>query len=194
MSRAQKIFRNISFDSDTYDIYKPQFDSELDKDDHFEDDSDFFADQEANGKICDEHISELNPCNDISCQSNSSSLSQSLLKRRLKNGIRALSVGAKVKSVKSSNKSNKTELERCSQKKTDSENLLEDDLGEFINLKKKQRGNFDAQQRNLLVSIEPQQYKSSNMINKNNNVHNDVVDVMDTPQLSDISSFNPDDP
>ena len=59
MTRAQRVFRNISFDSEVHDVYNPRFSSEEG------DDSDEFADkEEAKGKICDERLSEINPCND----------------------------------------------------------------------------------------------------------------------------------
>jgi hypothetical protein len=58
MSRAQKIYRDISFDSEIHDVYNPKFSSEDG------DESDEFADEEAKAKVCDERLSELNPCNE----------------------------------------------------------------------------------------------------------------------------------
>ena len=72
----------MSFESkdNTFDIYKPHFSSDegskngadLTLDD--EDDERMFASEEAKGKICDERLSELNPC--ISDDSNTSNSSQ----------------------------------------------------------------------------------------------------------------------
>ena len=61
MSRAQKIIRNLSFESGTFDIFSPNFSSDGGSS---EDDEHLFADEEAKGKICDERLSELNPCSD----------------------------------------------------------------------------------------------------------------------------------
>ena len=69
MSRAQRIIRDISFESETHDIYNPKFSSE---DGDAKENTDDFADnEEAEGKICDERLSEMNPC-DNSAKSNSS--------------------------------------------------------------------------------------------------------------------------
>lgn len=67
MSRAQKIIRDISFDSDCHDIYRPEYSSDGDT----KDDLDRFEDEEAEGKICDERLSELNPCGEGSSNSDS---------------------------------------------------------------------------------------------------------------------------
>ena len=69
MTRAQRIIRDISFETDVYDIYSPKFSSCADNTDEDE-----FEYEEAEGKICDERLSELNPCdysvdNSISRQS-----------------------------------------------------------------------------------------------------------------------------
>lgn len=59
MTRAQRIIRDISFESETYDIFHPAFSSGGEETD---DDLGRFEDEEAEGKICDERLSELNPC------------------------------------------------------------------------------------------------------------------------------------
>ena len=71
MTRAQKIIRNLSFDSDTFDIYNPKFSSDEEEEIILTDDDDerMFASEEAKGKICDERLSELNPCIDDDEQS-----------------------------------------------------------------------------------------------------------------------------
>ena len=107
MTRAQKVVRDISFDSEVYDVYNPKFDSDNDD----QNDSERFEDEEADGKICDERLSELNPCNDSLEESSASQKS-----------------------------SDRTELARCSQGKHDSENLQEDEIRESIANKEKYRG------------------------------------------------------
>ena len=71
MTRAQKIISNLSFESDSFDIYNPKFSSDqealtdLDQDGEIEDEDErMFASEEAKGKICDERLSEMNPCID----------------------------------------------------------------------------------------------------------------------------------
>ena len=59
MTRAQRIIRDISFESETHDIFNPKFSSGGETEDE---DLDQFEDEEADGKICDERLSELNPC------------------------------------------------------------------------------------------------------------------------------------
>ena len=104
MTRAQRIIRDISFETDVHDIYSPKFSSCGDNTDE-----DQFEYEEADGKICDEHISELNPCD---C-SNNNSLSHHSSQHW------------------SSQNSDKTLLERCHvDLYDDSENLLDDDIRE----------------------------------------------------------------
>ena len=62
MTRAQKLFRDISFESETHDIYNPQYSSDADS----QSEKDRLDDEEAEGKICDERVSHLNPCEDSS--------------------------------------------------------------------------------------------------------------------------------
>jgi len=70
MSRAQKIYRDISFDSEVYDVYNPKFSSEDG------DESDEFADEEAKAKVCDERLSEINLCSESSSSSEKTQLEQ----------------------------------------------------------------------------------------------------------------------
>ena len=59
--------RDISFDSVSHDIYRPEYSSDGDT----KGDLDLFEDEEAEGKICDERLSELNPCGSDSSNSDS---------------------------------------------------------------------------------------------------------------------------
>ena len=65
-------------------------------------------------------------------------------------------------------------MERCPVEKQDSENLREDDIKESVAFKQRKLQN-SAGEVALVGSAEPE-------------------GAMETPQLSDISSFNPDDP
>lgn len=79
MTRSQKIIRNLSFDSKTFDIYNPEFSSDGDQEPDEDEDERLFASEEAKGKICDERLSELNPCGDgDTIESNSSSSQPSI--------------------------------------------------------------------------------------------------------------------
>ena len=80
-------------------------------------------------------------------------------------------------SKNSSVKSNKTQLERCTGGGTpDSENLEEDDIRESLAIKNRHAGAEHQNQQSELPILETE------------------TNAMETPQLSDISSFNPDDP
>ena len=62
MSRGQRIVRDISFESGYHDIYNPKYSSEDGGDDPAWDE--FADEEEAKGRVCDERLSELNPCDD----------------------------------------------------------------------------------------------------------------------------------
>ena len=106
MTRAQRIIRNMSFESDAFDIYSPKYSSDGGID---SDDDHLFADEEAEGKICDERLSELNPCD-----------GDSFIISDVDNDSKS---------------SNKTELERCPIWNQDSENLQDDDIRESLTVK-----------------------------------------------------------
>lgn len=108
MTRAQRIVRDDSFESETYNIFNPKFSSGGEETDH--DDLSRFEDEEAEGKICDERLSELNPC-DYSANE---------------------SLGDTGSPIRHSHSSNKTQLERCPVDLYDSENLQEDDIRESV--------------------------------------------------------------
>ena len=105
MTRAQRIIRDISFETNVHDIYSPKFSSCGDNTDE-----DQFEYEEAEGKICDERFSELNPCDDSVNNSISRQSSQ----------------------LWTSQSSNKTQLERCHADLYDSENLPDDEIRESI--------------------------------------------------------------
>lgn len=118
MSRAQKIIRNISFESATYDIYRPEFSSDASNtsskcDRSREEDEQLFASEEAKGRICDERLSEMNPCGEGDYfESSGSSTSLPSIKPALLS--QALSIGRdRSQSNEFSAQSNKTEIERC---------------------------------------------------------------------------------
>ena len=68
MSRAQKIIRDISFESAVHDIYNPCYSSDGEKNGE---DLASVEHEEAAAEICDERISELNPCDDSTPESDS---------------------------------------------------------------------------------------------------------------------------
>ena len=92
---------------------------------------DIFEDEEAEGQICDERLSELNPCaNSEDSDSSAESEKQKLLQKKR----RTLGKGET-----SGNSSNKTEIERCQMDLYDSENLQDEDIRESLALKQRQR-------------------------------------------------------
>ena len=126
MSRAQKIARDISFESVAHDIYNPKFSSESDQGE----DADIFEDEEAEGQICDERLSELNPCaNSQDSDSSAESEKQKLQQKKRR------TLGGKGET----NSSNKTEIERCPMDLYDSENLQDEDIRESLAHKQRQR-------------------------------------------------------
>ena len=107
MTRAQRILRDISFESTQHDIFNPCYSSdgaETD-DERNEDQEDLnrIEDEEADGKICDERLSEMNPCDDLANSSFESSHSESSVD---------------------------TQLERCQPELHDSGNLHDDEIRE----------------------------------------------------------------
>ena len=138
MSRAQKIIRNLSFDSDTYDIYAPKFSSEGADSAHHDFDIEaeehLFETEEAKGKICDERLSEMNPCGDGDSLDSDSSASEPNIRPDLLS--QALSAaGHNPSQLSSGAQSNNTEMERCPPIHHDSENLHEDDIRESLAVK-----------------------------------------------------------
>ena len=110
MTRAQKIIRNLSFESKNFDIYNPEFSSDDNQDIDEDEDERLFASEEAKGKICDERLSELNPCGDGDSIDSHSSTSHPNIHPDLLS--QALSIGHD-KTTSNSAQSNKTEMERC---------------------------------------------------------------------------------
>lgn len=56
MTHKQKIYRDISFDSEVYNIYDPKFESDEEAGAAVSDD------ESSEAKICDERLSSMNPC------------------------------------------------------------------------------------------------------------------------------------
>ena len=162
MSRAQKIIRDISFESNFHDIYSPKFSSSAS---YQNEEFDRFEEEEAEGQICDERFSEQPDCsNSIDSDSELLYTQGQFLKKN---------TPIEKPKVLSRASSEKTEIERCPMELCGSENLEEEEIRETQALRQKER-----------------KVEAAHMVTQ----YNEETDVMETPQLSDISSFDPDDP
>lgn len=95
--------RDISFESKQHDIFNPCYSSDGAETDDDQEDLNRIEDEEADGKICDERLSEMNPCDDLVNTSFESSHSESSVD---------------------------TQLERCQPELHDSGNLHDDEIRE----------------------------------------------------------------